>query len=71
MFASPITTPREGFYDRFRNSYERNKSARVRVFEQEKSASSGRWRNRDMKVIEIGPDPPVLYRKYIWGRRSE
>lgn len=21
-----------------------------------------------IKVMDIGPDPPLLYRKYIWGR---
>jgi hypothetical protein len=24
-----------------------------------------------VKVIHIGPDPPLLYRKYIWGRTCE
>ena len=24
-----------------------------------------------VKVINIGPDPPGLYRRYIWGRDSE
>lgn len=24
-----------------------------------------------VRVIDIGPDPPGLFRKYIWGRASE
>lgn len=27
-----------------------------------------RGHHPEVKVIDIGPDPPYIYRKYIWGR---
>ena len=32
------------------------------------------WRGRKkprIKVLDIGPDPPRCYKKYIWGRSSK
>ena len=28
-------------------------------------------KKQNVKVIDIGPDPPGLFRKYIWGRSSK
>ena len=28
-------------------------------------------KHRNVKIIDIGPDRPGLFRTYIWGRQSE
>lgn len=70
MFAPPVEYPSGDWDDQYRSYYRRHPSARVSVLEQEQSRS-GAWRDTFEETIEIGPDPPMLYKKYIWGRKSE
>lgn len=51
--------------------YSRHPSGRIELVKQQKTETSDTWKNRDVEVIDIGPDPPFLYRRYIWGRQRE
>lgn len=71
MFAPPQLPSRPDARDKLRCMYSRHPSGRIELVKQQKTETSDTWKNRDVEVIDIGPDPPFLYRRYIWGRQRE
>jgi hypothetical protein len=72
MFAPPqLSNSQPNSKAELRFKYSRHPSGRIELVKQQKTQTSKCWRDREVEVIDIGPDPPVLYRKYIWGRQSE
>lgn len=71
MFAPPQLPSHPDPRDKLRCMYSRHPSGRIELVKQQKTETSNTWKNRDVEVIDIGPDPPFLYRRYIWGRQRE
>ena len=57
----------------YRQFYERSSSSEnlVTMTAEEKKSSDRSFVLRKVKVINIGPDPPLCNKRYIWGRKSK
>lgn len=67
--------PLDVYYDLcdYRQRYDRTDfdEPKVRLTAEVRFASSEDFEEAKVKVIEIGPDPPLCVKRYIWGRRSK
>ena len=65
----------EPFYDFFevRQNYERSATDEniVTLTTEIKYGDSKDFEKSQVKVIKIGPDPPLCLKRYIWGRKSK
>ena len=58
----------------YRQSYERESTSgepTVTMTAELKDSEDEEFNKRKVKVINIGPDPPLCYKRYIWGRKSK
>lgn len=63
------------FYDEveFRQVYDRDNSldTKVTLTAEVKYGADSEFEKAKVKVIDIGPDPPICVKRYIWGRKSK
>lgn len=71
----PKFNPAAFYYDiyDYRQSYEREDSSdtRVTLTAEVRFGCDEDFEKTKVKVIDIGPDPPLCVRRYIWGRKSK
>jgi hypothetical protein len=63
------------YYDEIevRQSYERDNTqdTKVTLTSEVKIGVESDFEKTRVKVIDIGPDPPLCVKRYIWGRKSK
>ena len=67
--------PLDVYYDLcdYRQKYDREDvdDSRVTLTAEVRFTSSTEFEEAKVKVIDIGPDPPLCVKRYIWGRKSK
>lgn len=54
------------FYDR-----DNTQDTKVTLTAEVKYGAGSEFEKAKVKVIDIGPDPPICTKRYIWGRKSK
>lgn len=75
MHLLPRFNPLDVYYDiqDYRQLYVREDSGETKVTltAEVKFGGSSDFEETKVKVIDIGPDPPLCVKRYIWGRKSK
>ena len=70
---SPRDSDFDWYFDGFRQFYERSNTTanKVKMTAELRDPETFKFDKKKVKVINIGPDPPHCFKKYIWGRKSK